>query len=50
MGGTKIEGNVIVKEKGCENLSHIERKLFEIDKIQDFYTLIYINSLPNSIF
>jgi Xaa-Pro dipeptidase len=32
-GGIKIEENVIVKEKGCETLSRIERKLFEIDNI-----------------
>ena len=32
-GGIKIEENVIVKEKGCETLSRIERKFFEIDNI-----------------
>jgi Xaa-Pro aminopeptidase len=32
-GGIKIEENVIVKGKGCETLSRIERKPFEIDNI-----------------
>ena len=31
--GIKIEENVIVKEEGCETLSRIERKFFEIDNI-----------------
>jgi Xaa-Pro aminopeptidase len=29
-GGIKIEENIIVKERGCERLSRIERKLFEV--------------------
>jgi len=29
-GGIKIEENIITKKRGCETLSHIERKLFEI--------------------
>jgi Xaa-Pro aminopeptidase len=32
-GGIKIEENVVVEDKGCQNLSCIVRKLFEIDKI-----------------
>ena len=31
-GAIKIEEDIIVKAKGCEVLSHIERKLFEVDR------------------
>jgi len=32
-GGVKIEENIIAKDRGLKNLSRIERKVFEIDKI-----------------
>jgi Xaa-Pro aminopeptidase len=31
-GAIKIEEDIIFKARGCELLSHIERKLFEVDR------------------